>query len=108
MVTAFRVFDMNMIAVLYVLDIITGNGFLDWDEFQQLMTRSWKSQKQCQLEMVAAFRVFDKNKDGYITVDELREALTTMGECMSPDEVDEIFQEADVNHDGKLSYKGIS
>ena len=56
--------------------------------------------------MVAAFSVFDKNKDGYITVDELRETLSSLGECMSQEEQDYFFREADINQDGRLSYKG--
>ena len=42
-----------------------------------------------------------KNKD------EFRLAMTTMGEAMSLDEVNEMLKEVDLNGDGTIDYKGI-
>ena len=33
------------------------------------------------------FQVFDKDNDGFITADELKEAMQTLGDCLSDKEV---------------------
>lgn len=38
-------------------------------------------------EMKEAFKVFDKNGDGYIESNELRQVLQGLGESLSPQEV---------------------
>jgi len=38
--------------------------------------------------------------------DEFRHALTTLGEAMSMDEVNEMLKEVDLNGDGTIDYKG--
>ena len=50
------------------------------------------------------FRVFDKNLDGYITAADLRKYMTTLGEALSAEEVDEMIKDADTNGDGKINY----
>ena len=56
--------------------------------------------------MVLSFRVFDRNKDGYITVDELVHMFTMLGERMSPEEAEHFVKIADVDKDGKINYNG--
>ena len=52
------------------------------------------------------FQVFDKNGDGYISASELRHVMTTLGEKLTDDEVDEMIREADIDGDGKVNYEG--
>ncbi|KAK3093876.1 hypothetical protein FSP39_021327 [Pinctada imbricata] len=82
------------------------NGFIDFDEFKQLLVRSWRSVKENQLELVAAFRIFDINKDGYVSLEELVKVLTSFGEKMTEDEAREYINMVDSNGDGKLNYQG--
>jgi len=49
-----------------------------------------------------AFRVFDRDGNGYITADEFRYFMTTMGEQFSENEVDEIIEEVDIDGDGQV------
>jgi Ca2+-binding protein (EF-Hand superfamily) len=56
-------------------------------------------------EIKQAFQVFDKHKQGYICADELRHVMTTLGERLSEDEVNEMIQEADINGDGRINYE---
>ena len=51
-------------------------------------------------------KVFDKNGDGYISASELRHVMTTLGEKLTDDEVDEMIREADIDWDGKVNYEG--
>lgn len=53
-----------------------------------------------------AFRIFDKDDDGYITVDELRHIMQSLGEKMTEKELDEMVGEADHDRDGLINYEG--
>lgn len=50
-------------------------------------------------------RVFDKDGNGYITAQEFKHFMTTMGEKFSEEEVDEIIKEVDKDGDEQVSIK---
>ena len=53
-------------------------------------------------------RIFDKDDDGFISVEELRHIMQSLGEKMSDDELDEMIVEADSDRDGLINYQGKS
>lgn len=53
-------------------------------------------------EIREAFKVFDRDNNGYITAAELRHVMTSIGEKLSDDEVEEMIREADADGDGKI------
>ncbi len=57
-------------------------------------------------EMKEAFRVFDKDGDGFITPAELRHVMANLGEKLTDDEVGEMIREADDDGDGRVNYEG--
>ena len=79
-------------------------------------------------EIKEAFKVFDKDGNGYISAAELRHVMTnlgkayscllccilckvlihkpSLGEKLSENEVDEMIREADVDGDGQINYGG--
>lgn len=57
-------------------------------------------------EIKDAFRVFDKEGNGYISAAELRHVLTNLGERLRDEEVDEMIREADLTGDGQINYEG--
>ena len=57
-------------------------------------------------ELLEAFKVFDKDGDGFISADELRIVMTSLGEKLTDQEVDDMLNEADTNGDGKIDYNG--
>ena len=65
-----------------------------------------KHQTDPEQELREAFRVFDKNGDGFISADELRIVMTSLGERLTDAEVDDMLKEADTNNDGKIDYSG--
>ena len=78
-----------------------GDGEIDFDEFLSMMKEmSGDSEK----ELLQAFQVFDKNKDGFISVDELRQVMATLGETQSQEEIEEMIKEADQDGDGQVDY----
>eukprot|EP00095_Tigriopus_kingsejongensis_P008388 snap_masked-scaffold9_size846264-processed-gene-2.1 protein:Tk08388 transcript:snap_masked-scaffold9_size846264-processed-gene-2.1-mRNA-1 annotation:"Calmodulin" len=69
---------------------LNGDGKIDYEEFAK--------------DLKEAFKIFDKNKNGYIEVKELKTVTTMLGQKLTDDEFEEFWKEADVNHDGKLDY----
>lgn len=58
-----------------------------------------------QEEIQEAFKVFDKDGNGYISAAELRHVMTSLGEKLTEEEVDEMIREADIDQDGQINYE---
>ena len=56
-------------------------------------------------EIVEAFKVFDKDGNGFISAAELRHVMTNLGEKLTDEEVDEMIREADIDGDGQINYE---
>ncbi|XP_034242007.1 neo-calmodulin-like isoform X9 [Thrips palmi] len=81
-----------------------GNGTIEFNEFLQMMSKKMKG-ADGEEELREAFRVFDKNKDGLISSSELRHVMTSLGEKLSDEEVDDMIREADLDGDGMVNYE---
>ena len=53
-----------------------------------------------------AFRVFDADGSGSISLAEFKDAALEMGEIFSEEEVDEMIAEIDIDGDGQINYEG--
>lgn len=53
-------------------------------------------------EIREAFKVFDRDNNGFISATELRHVMTSIGEKLTDDEVDEMIREADQDGDGRI------
>ena len=80
------------------------SGFVDIDEFINYMEPMYKLPIDKMDDIVAAFKFFDLDENGYITWDEFRNILTKFGGDFSIDEFEVIFKQMDQNKDGKLDY----
>ena len=49
--------------------------------------------------------MFDREGNGFITVPELTEVLLKLGEKLSPEECQELMNEADIDGDGNVNYE---
>jgi calmodulin len=58
-------------------------------------------------EVMKAFRVFDKNGAGFVSAAELRGILTSLGEKLIEEEVDELFKEGEIDSNGFINYGDI-
>ncbi|GIY19384.1 calcium-binding protein E63-1 [Caerostris darwini] len=56
-------------------------------------------------DLLAAFRVFDKDGNGYITRDELKMAMDLIGETVTEVQLDEMLKASDIDHDGRINYE---
>ena len=79
------------------------SGDLDFEEYVNLLS-AWVEEDE--LQLLEAFKVFDRNGDGYVTCSELRHALCTFGEQKFDEkELLELFQMLDENNDGFIIYE---
>ncbi|CAH2224281.1 calmodulin [Pelobates cultripes] len=83
-----------------------GSGTIDFPEFLTLMARKMKD-TDTEEEIREAFRVFDKEGNGFISAAELRHVMTNLGEKLTDEEVDEMIREADTDGDGQVNYEEL-
>ncbi|XP_058463734.1 calcium-binding protein E63-1 isoform X2 [Malaya genurostris] len=102
----------------------TGSGLIDETEFLQWVARiqalkedsstssSSSSNSATQAadddltqDLVAAFRVFDRDGNGYITRDELKSAMDMIGENVTEYQLNEMLELADADKDGRINYE---
>ncbi|XP_063148830.1 calcium-binding protein 2-like [Candoia aspera] len=87
---------------------ITG-GKVDFDDFVELMGPKLLAETADMIgvkELRDAFREFDTNGDGQISIAELREAMhKLLGQRLNYQEVDEILQDVDLNGDGLVDFE---
>ena len=81
-----------------------GSGIIDFPAFLTMMAKTMK-EKDSEEEIREAFRVFDRDRDGFISAAELRHVMTNLGEKLSDDEVDEMIREANTDNDGHFNYE---
>lgn len=82
---------------------LNGDGTIDFQEFLTMMKKKSSEADQTE-ELKMAFKMFDKNKDGYIDAKELKIVTTTLGQRLTNEEVEEFMSSADLDGDGKLNY----
>ncbi|KAM9079125.1 calcium-binding protein 2 isoform 2-T2 [Megaptera novaeangliae] len=84
-------------------------GKVDFDDFVELMGPKLLAETADMIgvrELRDAFREFDTNGDGCISLGELRAALKALlGERLSQREVDEILRDIDLNGDGLVDFE---
>ena len=73
---------------------IDGSGSIDFDEFVSLM-KDKALEVDVDNDIREAFRMFDRNKDGYIDMSELRKMFALVGGLFSREEMEEFMMEAD-------------
>jgi calmodulin len=66
------------------------------------------NKQQAEADLVAAFRVFDSERTGFIASGELKHIVTSVGEKMSERDADELIKEADPNGTGRIDYQAFA
>ncbi|KAJ3141449.1 hypothetical protein HK100_006666 [Physocladia obscura] len=85
-----------------IKEVDTGKrGSVDFPEFLTMMARKLKDGDNA-ADIKAAFRMFDPKGTGFVNASELRHVLTSMGEKLSRDEVEEMIRDANVDAQGRI------
>ncbi|KAK3146127.1 hypothetical protein QOZ80_3AG0216670 [Eleusine coracana subsp. coracana] len=94
--------DQELIDMMSEVDT-DGNGIIDFQEFLSLIARKMKDGDGDE-ELKEAFEVLDKDQNGFISPTELRTVMTSLGEKMTDEEVEQMIKEADTDGDGQVNY----
>ncbi len=78
---------------------------IEFNEFLQMMSKQQRF-GMTEDSLKDAFRIFDKDDDGFISVEELRHIMQSLGEKMTDKELEEMVGEADEDKDGLINYEG--
>lgn len=93
---------------------INKDGSIDFDEFAKLMsarskmTGSGACVTDDDSELREAFKVFDRDGNGSINVDELRQTMRKIGVYLTEEELDLMMKEADEDRNGVIDFQGMS
>jgi len=83
---------------------VDGNGTVDFDEFIMMMSKKL-SEPESEADIKEAFKVFDKDNNGFISASELRQVMINLGEKLTDEEINEMIREADNDDDGQVNYE---
>lgn len=97
--------DLELTQMIERIDV-NGDGCVDIDEFGALY-KSIMEEKDEEEDMKEAFNVFDQNGDGFITFDELKSVLGSLGlkQGRTVEDCKRMIMKVDVDGDGMVDYK---
>ncbi|KAK7929643.1 hypothetical protein WMY93_006038 [Mugilogobius chulae] len=99
--------EMELIEIIQQVKMRWG-GHVDFDDFCELMGPRMVAETAHMVglnELRCAFKQFDCNGDGKITVEELKEGMKTLlGEKLKKGELEEILGDIDLNKDGCIDF----
>jgi calmodulin len=76
------------------------------DEFIRLIN-SKLYDYETQNELIEAFRLFDTNGAGLISIDKFKDEMLKLGEKLPPEDLHQILKEADYDNDGYINYEEL-
>ncbi|XP_031727389.1 calcium-binding protein 4 [Anarrhichthys ocellatus] len=99
--------EMELIEIIQQIKMKWG-GHVDFDDFCELMGPRMLAETAHMVglkELRCAFKQFDCDGDGKITLDELNEGMKTLlGEKLKKGELEEILSDIDLNKDGNIDF----
>ena len=81
------------------------SGYMDFSEFLTVMANHIKDEMDTEDDICTAFKVFDEEGKGTISVSDFRTILTTMGDVLTADEIEEMIKTADNGNKGEINYE---
>lgn len=87
---------------------LTGSGQLEFDEFLTLCARFLVEEdtEAMQEELREAFRLYDKEGNGYIRTSDLKDIMRALDDKLTEDELDEMIAEIDTDGSGTVDFDG--
>ncbi|CAN4116529.1 unnamed protein product [Withania somnifera] len=85
------------------VDVDHDNGTMEFSEFFNLISKKIK-ETDPEEELKEAFKVFDKDQNGYISANDLRHVMINLGEKLTDEEAEQMIKEADLDGDGQVNF----
>ena len=79
-----------------------GRGIIEFQDFLDVMSIKM-AERDPREEILKAFRLFDDDSTGKISLRNLKRVARELGETMTDDELQEMIDEADRDNDGEIS-----
>ena len=79
-----------------------GTELIAWEDFLRLAAHLAAHPIDKKERARNAFKVFDSDKDGKVSASELRHCLTTLGDKLPKEDIDEAYREAGISDDDLL------
>lgn len=83
------------------------DGMIDYNFFCKMMSARVLTSEDSEAELKDAFRVLDKQGQGFITTTEMALICRKLGQDLDHDEVESMITEAISNYEGKVYYDGF-
>ena len=77
-------------------------GKISYEDFKKIYIQKLKTNKT-EKDLIKAFEFFDKNKTGFVNLNELKHGLIVLGDCLSEDEINYLIKEI-ADDDGNINY----
>ena len=84
-----------------------GSDIFTQKDYQDLCVQYTKCEDTPE-DLMEAFKFWDSDGSGKVTTDEIRQALTTLGDVLSEDEINALIKEADPTDLGVIDYESYS
>ena len=90
-----------------MLELADNPKRIDFNTFIKAM-KSCKRKPDIEEDLVRAFQIFDRKNTGRVKTTEIKSALTTLGECLTDSEIDELIRLANPNSHGEIDYRDFA
>jgi len=89
------------------INAFSENGKITWEKFEKI-TQQYLKAKKVDADLIEAFRRFDPDITGFVTCAEMRKVLTSLGDALSEDEIQEFLSDADPLKRGNINYTAFT
>ena len=83
---------------------LEGNDEINFENFVSIVNRRDKDVDN-EEEVIKAFKFFDKEGNGLININELKNIMLSVGKNISEEELNDMLKEADIVMDGYINYE---
>ena len=95
--------DEELLELLQEIDLEV-NGEINFEKFVSIVNRR-EYDVDTEEELLNAFKIFDKEGNGLINLNELKNIMLKVGKNLSESEIDEMLRDADIDMDGFINYE---
>lgn len=82
-----------------------GKGAINFNEFLKVMAQKLQVDNDEEEDIIEAFKVFDLDRNGFVTVEEMKAVLSSFGLSLPRNEIEDMFVTVDEDKDGQLNFE---